>query len=376
MSTEFNMPASLAGITQNKIFNEMMDRIPNEFDKTEGGFIYDYISAVALEYAEIAEFYFPELLKSIFPQFSSGEWLDYHATMAGTARKVAAKSSGTLTVTGTPDLAIEQGFVFATEGTSHEAAVLFATTEAATIAAGGTVDIAAEAVEGGIKGNVGANSITMQFQPLQGITAVNNALAFTGGTEEELDIDLKARILAINSSLEASFVGSQADYKRWAEEVPGVGTALVKPEWNGPGTVKLVLLDQTGAPADQTLMDAVEDYILQPDSPLDRKAPVGATLTIATMTTTTINYSVIVEKTSDITLTGISDTFKAALQRYYPTAKAQSEIRLTQVASLLSGIDGVLDFKTLTINSAAANLALDVEAYPTTGTVTITEGTV
>ena len=41
-----------------------------------------------------------------------------------------------------------------------------------------------------------------------------------------------------DASEETSYIGNNADYKRWAKAVDGIGDAIVIPEWNGPETSK------------------------------------------------------------------------------------------------------------------------------------------
>lgn len=38
--------------------------------------------------------------------------------------------------------------------------------------------------------------------------------------------------------MDDSYIGNESDYKRWAESVAGIGTAIVVPEWNGPEEVQ------------------------------------------------------------------------------------------------------------------------------------------
>ena len=62
------------------------------------------------------------------------------------------------------------------------------------------------------------------------------------------------------------------------------------PEWNGPETVKIVVLDANGEAANPTLQQAVYDYIMSPDSPIDRLAPPNVILTVSAPELVNINY--------------------------------------------------------------------------------------
>lgn len=52
--------------------------------------------------------------------------------------------------------------------------------------------------------------------------------------QKETDDELRERIMEANEQMDDSYIGNESDYKRWAESVAGIGTAIVVPEWNGP----------------------------------------------------------------------------------------------------------------------------------------------
>ena len=128
--------------------------------------------------------------------------------------------------------------------------------------------------------------------PIDGINGGSNAEKATGGTEEESDDELRERILAANNSMDTSYIGNASDYKRWAESVPGIGTVIIVPEWAGPETVKIVALDANGEAANESLCKSIYEYIMQPDSPLDRLAPPNTILTVTAPTLVHITYQV------------------------------------------------------------------------------------
>ena len=49
-------------------------------------------------------------------------------------------------------------------------------------------------------------------------------------------------------------------------------------EWAGPGTVKVIIIDANGQPANLSIITEVYNNIMQPDNRLQRKAPIGATV--------------------------------------------------------------------------------------------------
>ena len=371
---EFTPPSFLNDQDAETIHKRMMENLPPDIDDTENGFPWDFTKPTALEKAEMLEFHLVETLKIMFPMWAYDEWLDYHAKGRGITRKPANPASGELLITGVPGTTIPAGFRFAAPATADTPAIEYQTTEKYTIGEDGTVRVQVTAVEPGIKGNVPANTVTLMMTPIKGITSITNEASITGGTEVESDDELRNRIMEIDAASEVSFVGSDGDYKRWAEEVPGVGTALVMPEWAGPGTVKVVVIDANGQPANQAIIAAVYNNIMSPDDRLQRKAPIGATVTVEAPTAKEINYSFALELKAGENQETVLDRFKAQLRTYYVEAKKEGVVRYNRVISILTNTEGVKDFTGLTMNGGTINIELGEDEYPVTGTIDPTGG--
>lgn len=366
---DFKAPSFLSDQDAETIHKRMMDALPVDIDDTEGGFPWDFTKPTALEKAEMLEFHLTETLKIMFPMWAYDDWLDYHARGDGLTRKPANPASGTLLVTGVSGTTIPAGFKFAAPAVGDTPAIEYQTKEKYTIGEGGTVQIQVTAVEAGTIGNVPAGTVSLMMTPINGVTAIANQAQIIGGTEEESDDDLRNRIDEIDAASEASFVGSDGDYIRWAEEVPGVGTALVMPEWNGAGTVKVVVIDSNGQPANASIITAVYNNIVSPTDRLQRKAPIGATVTVEAPTAKQINYTFLLEIEAGETQATVLERLAAELQTYYIEAKKEGVVRYNRVASILTETSGVKDFTGLLLNGVATNINLTEDEYPVTGTI-------
>lgn len=368
---EFILPSWLRDQDAETIHKRMMEKLPVDIDDTEGGFPWDFTKPTALEKAELLEFYLVETLKIMFPAWAYDQWLDLHATAAGTKRKAANPAYGILEITGTPGTEIPAGFRFASPAVGDMPAVEFAAEETAYIAEDGTARVGVVAVETGTTGNVPAGTIAIMAQPIKGISSITNPEKTSGGTEPEDDDSLRKRIDEINQAAEASFVGCDADYKRWAKEVAGVGDAFVIPEWNPdvPNSVKVVILDANGEPANEKIQRDVYDYIYSPNDRMERKAPVGAILTVAAPTPNTINYAFILQLKDGYGLQAVLEQFGRELRDYYTTAKEESVVRYAMVGSILINTAGVRDFDDLTLNGGTDNIDIGEDEYPVTGTI-------
>lgn len=366
----FEAPDWLKNQNAETIHKRMMDNLPGNIDDTEGGFPWDFTKPTALEKAELLEFNMMETTKIMFPQFAYGIYLDYHAQAAGLKRKAAGYATGSVTVTGDPGIEIQKGFLFAVPASGGTAAIMFATTEDAIIDYTGSVEIPIKAAAAGISGNVKADTIIiMATAELENIERVTNDEATSGGTEREDDEDLRQRIMDYYANLEASFVGCDADYKRWAMEVSGVGVVIVVPEWDGPGTVLLVLIDENGAPASKAIVEAVHNHIVSPNDRDLRLAPIGATVTVKAPETIPINIS------CDLTLENGADSatvmaaLKFALSAYFLEAKSAGVVKRSVIGSTIIGTDGVADYAHLRVNDDRTNIAVGSAQLPVLGTL-------
>jgi uncharacterized phage protein gp47/JayE len=360
----------MEGQDSETIHKRMMDMLPEDIDDTQGGFPWDFTKPTANEKAELLEFELMEAIKLMHPMWAYGTWLDIHAGEVGLTRKAANQASGYIQITGIPGTTIPAGFIFAVPATGGTAAIEYAVVSDTDIDQTGTVSVLAKAVEAGTGGNVAADAIVIMKTPMKGITGITNTDPMTGGTETESDDDLWQRINDANAGAGESFVGNDSDYKRWAEEVDGVGTALVIPEWQGPGTVKIILLDSNGTAASPIIIADVYDSIVSPGDRSKRKAPIGATVTVDKPDELLIDYSFTLELEAGYDAAEIADAFKAAMLIYYAEAKEENTVRYTRVAAVLTGIEGVNDYSGLTMNAGTANIPIGDDEYPVTGTVT------
>lgn len=137
------------------------------------------------------------------------------------------------------------------------------------------VAVEVEASDAGEAGNVPALVINGFPVTLTGISAVTNEEETTGGVDEETDESLRERALDVVRSKRTS--GNAADYEAWAREVPGVGNARCVPLWDGPGTVKVLIVDDDFEIPSGDIVTDTAAYI-------EERRPVGADVTVAAAT--------------------------------------------------------------------------------------------
>lgn len=371
----YTPPALLAEMDDDVIHGRMLEAIPDDIDKTDGGFAHDFTRPAALEKAELMVA-FNDAIQIFFPEWSYSGWLDKHAARVGLSRKAAQAAETTLEITGVAGTILPAGFLFATPKTAISENIEFAVVESVTISAEGTASPLVRCTETGTIGNVPANSITLMSSPIGGVAVITNPKAATGGIETESDDALRERIMERERSNESSYVGNDNDYKRWAKEVDGVGSVVVVPEWmgKGTGTVKLIVMDANGSPANNTILTAVYNHIISPDDRDSRLAPIEAILTVTTAEPISIAVSANVILEEGVELETVLAAYRTNLLAYFEEAKAENSVRYTRVCSVLSETAGVLDYTNLLLNGGTANIGITADDYPTITALELEEG--
>ncbi|MGC2873795.1 baseplate J/gp47 family protein [Ihubacter sp. mB4P-1] len=381
MAEEWNMPEFLNRDFED-IMEEMAADLPQDIDLSEGSHSYNLLAPTAMQEAYFTQYIMAEAVKRIFPRLCEGysEYVDYHAEVNGITRKAAARAGAVLVITGAKDTVIPAGTVFSTAAVGDAPSVAFVSVEEAAIGETGTAQVFVKAEETGSGGNVAAGTIILQDTPLDGISAVTNPQAASGGTDEESDASLIERIMEYEKMQGLSFVGNDSDYKRWAEEVDGTGTAIVVPpeEDDDSGTVTIVLTDSEGNPATETLCQKVYDYIVSPNDRDKRKAPVnGAALVVTPPSIINLVIAAQVTLTEGAELETVKAEFIRNISAYMAQAPEDREVRYTRIGAILSRTEGIADYDaaTLTLNGGTNNIPVAVNAFPRvdSGRVTLSE---
>lgn len=372
MQIDFVPPEFVGNSDPEEIQRRMMNALPAGIDDMPGGFPWDFTMPTALQISELIQFQLVRTLMLMFPMWAWGDWLDRHAEMCGLKRREAGYATGKVTVAGIPGTVIKAGNVFATPATDTEPSILFKSTEDAEIGGEGTAGIDVIAVTPGKGSNVPAGAVSLMLKPMKEVSRIINHEAITGGTDVEDDESLRERIQRANAA-PISFVGNDSDYIRWAKEVVGVGSAVVLPEWDGPGTVKLVIIDANGKPGNEALLSSVYDYIASPEDRSRRLAPIGATVTVSAPEILEISYQAVVVLEEEYTVEAVCDGFRKNIMRYYEEAKEDGSLTYTQMAAVLSDTAGVRDYMEFLVNGEMQNIPLNQALYPETVDISFKE---
>lgn len=342
-----------------EIADRILDRLSDNYDKTEQSPFHDIAMSLAIE-LEDKDIDCDLILDKAFADTAMDNDLDRVIFRSGVVRKKATKSTGLLTIEGVPDTTINIGSIFTSDITA------FRSLENKIIPSTGQIDILIECLEEGVVGNVPQNAINKGEMLLNGVTRVFNQQAFTNGYKEESDEEVRERYYTKVQTPSTS--GNDNDYINWSKEVVGVGASKVFSCWDGNNTVKVLIIDSNKKGASTELIKNTFDYI-------ETKRPIGAEVTVVSAKEIKLNIkSTVVYDKVNYTLDNILNAYKQVLDNYIQSiAFNTTYISFAKLSSLLLDIEGVYDYNTFLLNDAATNISVGNEYVAVVGEVELSE---
>ncbi len=333
-------------MTYENILNDMLSQVTSDIDKREGSIIYDALAPCALKLAEVY-FNLNNFIDLVSGDTAVGEYLDRVVNDYGISRKAATYAVRKIETTGVLDIGTRWGL----NGTTYK------------ITASLSLNVySATCEQTGEIGNAYSGSLE-NIDNVSGVTATLTDI-ITSGADEETDDNLRARLYAQIQAPSTS--GNVDNYVQWALAVPGVGDAKVFPMWNGPGTVKVLIVDNN-MEVDETLEQTVANYI-------ENVRPIGALVTVDSPAEKTINISADIThdgtKTIDEVIASFTDEFTQYLRSIVFEAYTVSYAR---IGSLLLTTPGIKDYFGLLVNGDTANIIIADGEIPMAGSVALTE---
>jgi uncharacterized phage protein gp47/JayE len=338
-----------------------LDAMSDLYDKSEGTVISDIATANAIANSV---FYnrLNALEDSLDYRVATGDDLTDLAVNFGLYRKLASYATGVVTLTGVEGTSIPKGFIVASD------TVEYALDSTVIIGATGTVDAPVTATEVGTIGNTAENTITKIPISLTGLSSVNNALAFADAQDEETDTALRNRI---DTSLRyPATSGNKNHYYMWAMEVSGVGGARVIVKPLGAGSMRIAIVNTDNDVAPQTLIDSVEEYILE-----ERPATSGV---LEVVSATPLNIDVAVTGITIDASSGLSESEVLAsiienvtkYINYFPIDA--TEVPYVGVAREVIKTEGLSNYTNLTVNSGTSSIPITGIEIPKANSITAT----
>ncbi|NGM81280.1 baseplate J/gp47 family protein [Paenibacillus sp. 7124] len=352
--------------TLNDIYQQLINQISDDYDKTEGYLISDMMRSVSIVFADL--YTKQEEIESLLDvdKLSGDQLTKFVLQRRGIKRNEATYAVGQVSVTGNGAVNIGDLFEVAN-------GIQFRATETKTITDNGIVNI--ECVTAGSVGNVPANQIRQMPVTLSGITAVTNPVATHDGYEAETDNILRTRYY--ESLQQTATSGNVSHYKAWAKSISGVGSVKVFPVDNGVqggiAEVDIVIIDQDKLPASTTLVSEVQEYIDPNSEGLGYgQAPIGAKCYVYAATTKTLDITLSITKSSEYTDAQVLQNITDSITSYIEGIAFQTTyVSEAKIGSAILDSAGVEDYSNLLINGQSGNVTVGEREVPFLGDVAI-----
>ena len=238
---------------------------------------------------------------------------------------------------------------------------------------------------------ISSGTAAIPVNEIAGMTAATFGELIESGTEEENDDNLRSRVQEKIAGPAEN--GNKQHYKSWCESIDGIGHARIYPLWNGPNTVKAVLIDSSGRACSSEKVAEVQKYIdpatkgytanvdgytyTVGDGLGEGVANLGAHFTAVSARELNINISFTAVLASGYTKDLAISQVKAALTTHLENlalnvASAKNVIiRAARIGAIIIEQESILDYSNLTINGNTSNIVPGDDSIPVLGEVTI-----
>jgi Uncharacterized homolog of phage Mu protein gp47 len=352
------------------LLEDVLNHAPKGIDTRQGSIFYDVVSGILLKVAKL----YTDLdliLEMTTIATATGEALDTRASEYGVERLAATGAKYYVTFEGViPQLGerfYTDGKYFTLKG-NIETGMYYLEAETA-----------------GLSGNeIYSGTPAVPVNNIEGLISATFGMIYENGTDIEDDESLRIRIQEKISGPAEN--GNKQHYKTWCESIEGIGRARIFPLWNGPNTVKAVLIDSVGQPCSTSKVAEVQNYInpakkgyttivegktyIVGDGLGEGVANLGAHFTAVEAGAHMISIAFKAELANGATKEDAKQEAAEAIEKYFrelvlTTAEtANIVIRISTIGAILSGLQTLLDYSDLRINEETHNIIPDENDVP------------
>ncbi len=344
-------------ISYEEILERMLNLVPSHLDRREGSIIMNAVAPCAMElYLAYTEF--DKIIAESFADTQSRDFLIRRAAERGLSPMPATASRWICNILGN----VEIGHRFRSGEFTFKV-----------IDYAGIDLFLLECEQLGSASNV----LEEELLPIDYISVLIHcyfeSLDTKGQDEEDTETFRNRYFEFVNAQ---PFGGNRADYIEKARSIAGISAVKVVSIWNGPGTVKLVILGADNKSPVQSFVEEVQN-IFDPtkDGGGNGLVPIGHICTVEGAKTVAVNLSFSYSKNSqediyDAIINAIDDYFAVLVKKWGNTDFIT--VRKSQLEAQLLSVDGVEDILNFRINGSENNLVLGYDTIAVRGEVDAT----
>ena len=339
-------------ITYEQLLERMLGGVPSSFNKTEGSFIYDSQSPVAIELQNLY-IHADYIRKMTFVGTAEGSYLDELVNDLRGMKRISATKA---IVTGEFNIDVPIGNRFSGDSLNYVVTEKISD---------GKFLLECE-TEGTIGNQYVGTLIPIEY--IQGLETASITEISIPAKDEETDEELRQRFF--NSITGDATDGNVRQYEKWIVEFGKVGRGKIFPLWNGANTVKVSVLNADNGVASETLINEFQEY-LDPESKGlgNGVAPIGSIVTVTTAAERVINITVDVYLENGYeTSADVKDNINSLFKNL---AYTSTVVSFYEIAGVISSSASVARITNLKVNSGTEDIILGNEEIPVLGTLNI-----
>ncbi|MFP5527085.1 baseplate J/gp47 family protein [Peptococcus simiae] len=350
--------------TYENLLADKLNRVPDQYDTRESSLLFNALAPAAMEtmklYLDMAWAY-----DQMFPETANRENLIRHARLLG----VFPKDAQPMRLKAAFDAPIQAGDRFNLDRYNFYAAEMVDTK-------GGvfTWILVAEEV-----GALDLYPVGMSLTPIKEIKDLSRAevtgLIEPGRNEEETELFRERFFIEIQRQ---AYGGNIADYERMLSTVNGVGACKVLPHHKGPGTVGVIIVNDSFDVPSTELVQRVQEAIDPPGYTGEGKglAPIDHQVTIMAAKADKVNVKLTLSYAPGSSWASLKSRVIETLRAYFDevrrgwTSSATLRLYTSQVEMRLLKIPGIVDAQYTRFNGVDDNHTVPDGAIPVLGEVT------
>ena len=228
----------------------------------------------------------------------------------------------------------------------------------------------------------GPNELVGNLVPIDYVDGLTSAIiteVLIPGDDIETQEELYRRYL--ESFGTESFGGNITAYKGIVNGIDGVGGCKVYPVWDGPGTVKVVVIAADYSVPSSYLIDQIQEALVPTDGGTGYGyAPIDHDVTVEAVTAVTVNVETTITYTPGYSWSTIGEQITAAIEGYIESiaeawsqgdARTEALVYVSRLEAAVLNVTGVTDIQGTTLNGSTTNLHLDSDEIPVMGTLVV-----
>ena len=354
-------------MTSEKILLDALSRAPNDIDTRPGSIYYDAVAGMSLKIAQLYSD-LDILAKLISIDTTGGVFLDEKAKEHGLVRNPATKSKFYFIYTGNKP---SVGTRFYTNGLYftliEEDNILYLESEYA----------------GEVSNKIQVGTQAVPVNNIAGLQSASFGDIVLYGSEEETDDELRYRLKTKISTPAEN--GNASHYKVWCESIEGIGRAKILPLYDGPNTVKAILISPNGTNVSDSVVLSVQNYI-DPDDDGDGigdglgegVANLGAHFIAVSAKSFELNISLTVIPNGNVDQDIIINDIELAVSNYLrkiilSSSENETFISHAAIGSAIYNIESILSYSELLINESMTDIKLEATYVPIVGVVKVND---